>query len=100
MNSVLGIFLNIGKNSNSENYKPFIQKLANLSDFHAEPFLNFYELIITNKLDKDIDKELKLFRDLIDHLISSREKKRDRTMSVIYYKTFLFFKYKIYNILG
>lgn len=78
----MGIFLNIDKNKYQQNYKNFILKLSNLSDFHVEPFMDLYQLIISKNLDKDIEQEMKVFKDLLDMLASSREKKRDRTMSV------------------
>lgn len=78
----MGIFVNIDKNKSLENFKKFITKLSNLSDFHVEPFQNIYELILTKKLDKDIEQEVNVFKDLLDILANSREKKRERTMSV------------------
>ncbi len=83
--SVLGIFININKNKNLENYKNFILKLSNLSDFHVEPYLNLSEYIKNNNLNKDIEEEAKLYKEIIDILYNSREKKRDRTMSVFIY---------------
>lgn len=83
MHSVLGIFINIDKNKSLDNFKSFIIKLSNLSDFHVEPFLNLYELIKSKNFDKDIEEEVKIFKDLLDTLINHREKKRERTMSVI-----------------
>ena len=83
MHSVLGIFINIDKNKSLDNFKSFIIKLSNLSDFHVEPFLNLYELIKSKNFDKDIEEEVKIFKDLLDTLINYREKKRERTMSVI-----------------
>jgi len=83
VHSVLGIFINIDKNKSLDNFKSFIIKLSNLSDFHVEPFLNLYELIKSKNFDKDIEEEVKIFKDLLDTLINYREKKRERTMSVI-----------------
>ena len=79
----MGVFLNIDRNKNQENYKNFITKLSNLSDFHVEPLQNLCELIKSKGLDKEIEEEVKIFKELLDMLASSREKKRDRTMSVI-----------------
>ena len=60
-------------------------KLSNLSDFHVEPFLNFYDLILAKKLDLEIEEDLKIYKDLLDLFLGTREKKRDRTMSVKIY---------------
>lgn len=79
----MGIFINIDKNRNLENYKKFIIRLSNLSDFHVEPYINFYEFVKSKNLDKDIEEEVQTFKELLDTLANFREKKRDRTMSVI-----------------
>merc|ERR1712032_541627 len=71
--SVLGLFLNIQKNSNTENYLPFVKKISNLSDFDCDPF---FELLNTIK-NKDIYKDIRLYVDdfgkLIDYFVSMRE---------------------------
>jgi len=91
--SVLGIFININKNKENENYKSFILKLSNLSDFHVEPYLNLCEYIKSKSIDKDIEEEAQTFKNMIDLLYTSREKKRDRTMSVLFLKCLKFNKY-------
>ena len=89
----MGVFINVDKNKSLENYKNFITKLSNLSDFHVEPYQNLYELIKSKSLDKDIEEEVKIFKDLLDTLASSREKKRDRTMSVNIFHLFILIIY-------
>ncbi len=80
----MGIFLNIDKNQSLANFQNFIKKLSNLSDFHVEPYHNLYDLIKSKNLDKKIEEELIIFKELLDKLSNSREKKRERTMSVLF----------------
>merc|ERR1712032_381364 len=75
--SVLGLFLNIQKNSNTENYLPFVKKISNLSDFDCDPFFNLLNEIKNKELDKDIKIHFDEFEKLLEFFISMREKKRE-----------------------
>lgn len=77
----MGLFLNIQKNSNTENYLPFVKKISNLSDFDCDPFFNLLNIIREKEFDKDIKIYVDEFGKMLEFFITMREKKRERTMS-------------------
>lgn len=80
---IIGLFLNITKSLNYENYNTFLSKIANLSDLDLDPFLEIYELIKNQKLlNEEEAKMLESFKEIIDQLVSLIKRKSDRKMSV------------------
>lgn len=81
---IIGLFLNITKSLNYDNYNNFLSKVANLSDLDLDPFLEIYELIKNlNYLTYQDTINLENYKIIIDKLISLIKRKSDRKMSVI-----------------
>jgi hypothetical protein len=82
---IIGLFLNISKSLNYENYNNFLSKIANLSDLDLDPFLEIYELVNNqNYLSQQDLLNLESYKMILDKLISLIKRKSDRKMSVNY----------------
>ena len=80
---IIGLFINITKSLNYDNYNTFLNKLANLSDLDLDPFIDIYELIKSQNILKDKEVEsLELYREFIEKLSGLIKRKSDRKMSV------------------
>ena len=80
---IIGLFLNITKSLNYENYNNFLSKIANLSDLDLDPFLDIYELIKSKNILSEQDLiTLERYKQIIDQLTSLIKRKSDRKMSV------------------
>ncbi len=82
---IIGLFINITKSLNCDNYNNFLSKIANLSDLDLDPFLEIYELVNNqNYLSQQDLLNLESYKQFIDKLITLIKRKSDRKMSVIY----------------
>jgi len=81
---IVGLFNNILKSSNFENYNNFLSKVANLSDLDLDTFSYIYEILKSQNILIDQDEiALENYREFIEYLSHLVIKKSDRKMSVI-----------------
>jgi hypothetical protein len=81
---IVGLFVNITKSLNFENYNTFLSKVANLSDLDLDPFIDIYDLIKSQNILKDQAAiDLENYKELIDKLMTLVKRKSDRKMSVM-----------------
>ena len=82
---IVGLFINISKSFNIENYNNFLTKVANLSDLDLDPFFDIYDLLkAQNILNEQDEIILENYKEFIGKLSSMILRKSDRKMSVIY----------------
>lgn len=82
---IVGLFVNISKSLNYENYNIFLSKVANLSDLDLDPFFDVYDYLkVKNILKEDDAITLEYYGEFINKLSGLIKKKSDRKMSVIY----------------
>lgn len=82
---IIGLFLNITKSLNYDNYNNFLSKIANLSDLDLDPFLEIYDLVKNqNCLSQQDLLNLESYKMIIDKMITLIKRKSDRKMSVNY----------------
>jgi hypothetical protein len=81
--SIIGIFINIDLNKEIPKYDEFIKKLANLPDLDMEPFLELYKTVLNLNEDPKLLDGIEQYKLVVEKIISSSVKKRERTMSVL-----------------
>jgi hypothetical protein len=86
---IVGLFVNISKCSNNENYVNFVNKISNLSDLDLEPFTDIYDILKAENILKDKEAvTLENYKEIIEIFKEKVNRKSDRKMSVPYHFNF------------
>jgi hypothetical protein len=88
--SIIGIFLNIQSNKDNPKFQVFIKKLANLADLDMQPFLELHALVSEMNVDSKLKEGIDKYKSIVEYFIANTERKRERTMSVIFIYFYIF----------
>lgn len=81
--TIIGIFLNIERNSDNKNYKNFIQYIASLNDLELEVFLEMPKYLESTD-NELINEGIEKYKTIIENY-NAMINRKDRKLSVLYY---------------